>query len=78
MRGFAIAEPEVGADVVGLIRPGSKVDVLLSVGQPRPHHRSGGDTAATVVQKVEVLSAERRLEPAGGAGFGGKGLDAGE
>jgi Flp pilus assembly protein CpaB len=56
MRAYTIHTPTVEAGVVAFIRPGTKVDVLLT------REGQGGGRPITLLQNVEIL-AEQRVGP---------------
>lgn len=60
MRAFTIRTPHVASGVGGFIMPGNRVDVLLTT--------SGGrddGTTTTLLQYVQILAVDQRLDPAG-------------
>jgi pilus assembly protein CpaB len=56
MRAFTIQTPTVASNVAGFILPGNKVDVLLTV------NLGGSDTTVTLVQNVEILAVDQRVD----------------
>jgi pilus assembly protein CpaB len=59
-RALTIQTPNVASSVAGFILPGNKVDVLLTVtGQGI---NDGGGTTLTLLQAVEILAVDQRLE----------------
>src|SRR5262249_23627523 len=63
MRAVTITTPNVATGVAGFILPGSKVDVLFtmrSTGQP--DDPTGGGLTRTLLQSVEILAVDQRLE----------------
>lgn len=64
MRAVTIHTPNVAAGVAGFILPGNKVDVLLtvrgmSIGVADP---TGGGTTSTLLQNVEILAVDQRVD----------------
>lgn len=59
MRAFTILTPNVSSGVAGLILPGNKVDVLLTL---NGDERSGGGVTTTLLQNVEILAVDTRLD----------------
>jgi pilus assembly protein CpaB len=64
MRAVTIQTPSVAAGVAGFILPGNKVDVLLtvkgmSIGTADP---TGGGSTTTLLQHVEILAVDQRVE----------------
>jgi len=69
MRGYTIITPSIAAGVAGLIFPGNRVDVLLTVtnmtytsadgnqGDP-----TGGGSTTTLLQNVELLAVDQTVE----------------
>ena len=60
MRAFTILTPSDATGVAGFIMPGNRVDVVLTVGGS--DEASGGGTATTLLQNIEVLACGQRLE----------------
>lgn len=60
MRAFTILTPSDSSGVAGFILPGNRVDVVLTVGGN--DELSGGGTATTLLQNIEVLAVGQRLE----------------
>lgn len=67
MRAFTIHTPNVESGVGGFILPGNRVDVLLTVTTPGTKDDiTGGGSTTTLLQNVEILAVDQRLEaPAG-------------
>src|SRR5207248_680318 len=65
MRAIAIATPNMASGVAGFILPGSKVDVLLTVKSHEANDPTGGATTTTLLQDVEILAVDQRLDPGG-------------
>lgn len=59
MRAFTILTPNVSSGVAGFILPGNKVDVLLTL---NGDERSGGGVTTTLLQNVEILAVDTRLD----------------
>jgi pilus assembly protein CpaB len=62
MRAFAIQTPNVASGVAGFILPGNKVDVLLTVSSIGNDDATGGGTTTTLLQHVEVLAIDQRID----------------
>jgi pilus assembly protein CpaB len=63
MRAFTIHTPGVESGVAGFILPGSRVDVLLTVSNPGTiDDATGGGSTTTLLQNVEILAVDQRLE----------------
>lgn len=62
MRAVAIQTPNISTGVAGFILPGNKVDVLLTVSSPGMDDLSGGGTTFTLLQNVEILAVDQRIE----------------
>lgn len=62
MRAFTISTPTVASSVAGFILPGSKVDVLLTIKNFRSEDRTGGTSTTTLLQNLEVLAVDQRVE----------------
>lgn len=58
MRAFTILTPNVSSGVAGLITPGNKVDVLLTLG----NDKAGGGVTTTLLQNVEILAVDTHLD----------------
>jgi pilus assembly protein CpaB len=61
-RAFTIQTPNVAAGVAGFILPGNKVDVLLTVSNQGSDDPSGGGLTVTLLQNVEILAVDQRVE----------------
>jgi pilus assembly protein CpaB len=62
MRAFTIHTPQVASSVGGFILPGNKVDVLLTMASNNPHDFTGGAVTTTLLQNVEILAVDQRLD----------------
>jgi pilus assembly protein CpaB len=62
MRAFTITTPNIASGVAGFILPGNKVDVLLTVSNTPSSDASGGGTTTTLLQHVEILAVDQRME----------------
>ena len=63
MRAFTINTPNVASHVAGFILPGSKVDVLLTVKTNNgPMDTTGGTITTTLLQNMEILAVDQRVE----------------
>jgi pilus assembly protein CpaB len=61
MRAYTIQASRVASNVAGFILPGNQVDVLLNLRGSRDDETGGGSTT-TLLQAVEVLAVDQRLE----------------
>ncbi len=61
MRAYTIQASRVASNVAGFILPGNRVDVLLNLRGARDDETGGGSTT-TLLQAVEVLAVDQRLE----------------
>jgi pilus assembly protein CpaB len=64
MRAFTINTPNVASHVAGFILPGSKVDVLLTIKSNGPDDGTGGTVTTTLLQNMEILAVDQRVEAA--------------
>lgn len=63
MRAFTIQTPHVATHVAGFILPGNHVDILLTMsGTNAPGDVTGGGVTTTLLQGVEILAVDQRLE----------------
>ena len=62
MRAFTIQTPHVANQVAGFLLPGNNVDVLLTMSAGGPNDRTGGGVTTTLLQNVEVLAVDQRLD----------------
>jgi len=63
MRAFTIQTPNVASGVAGFILPGNKVDVLLTMtDQTGEDSETGGGVTTTLLQNVEILAVDQRIE----------------
>jgi pilus assembly protein CpaB len=62
MRAFTIQTPNVVAGAAGFIHPGNKVDVLLTISQGGPTDQTGGGSTITLLENVEILAVDQRIE----------------
>ena len=70
MRAVTIQTPSVASGLAGLILPGNRVDVLLTVNDSGGTDTGGGSTT-TLLQRVEVLAVDQRIDaPADNKGDG--------
>jgi pilus assembly protein CpaB len=69
MRAVTITTPNVATGVAGFIRPKNRVDVLLTTPQFHPEDKRGGGTV-TLLQNVEIMAVDSRLEAAPSAADG--------
>lgn len=61
MRALTVMASKVATNVAGFVLPGNKVDVLLNMRGGREDDSGGGSTM-TLLQAVEVLAVDQRLE----------------
>ena len=62
MRAFTILVPNVASGVAGFMLPGNKVDVLLTLGAGGPADISGGGSTSTLLQNVEILAVDQKID----------------
>lgn len=62
MRAFTIQTPNVTTQLAGFVLPGNKVDVLLTMSIGGPNDRTGGGVTTTLLQNVEILAVDQRLD----------------
>jgi pilus assembly protein CpaB len=62
MRAFTIRTANVTTQVAGFLLPGNKVDVLLTTNGGGPNDRTGGGVTTTLLQSVEILAVDNRLD----------------
>jgi pilus assembly protein CpaB len=62
MRAFTIQTTTVAAGVAGFVLPGNKVDVLLTVADQSTDDQTGGGSTTTLLQNVEILAVDQRME----------------
>jgi pilus assembly protein CpaB len=64
MRAFAIQTPQVSSDVGGFIRPGNRVDVLLTTtaSASGANESTGGGVTTTLLQNIEVRAVAQKLD----------------
>jgi pilus assembly protein CpaB len=60
MRAYTILTPTASAGVAGFVLPGNRVDVLLTIQGQRGG--TGGGSTSTLLQNVEILAADQRLD----------------
>jgi pilus assembly protein CpaB len=61
MRAFSIIAATLATSVAGLVLPGDRVDVILTV-QSNANDESGGGTSTTLLQNIEILALDQELE----------------
>jgi pilus assembly protein CpaB len=64
MRAFTIQTPNVATGVAGFVLPGNRVDVLLTMTSQGTGDRTGGGTEITLLQNVEILAVDQRIDTA--------------
>lgn len=62
MRAFTVMTSRVASNVAGFVLPGNKVDVLLNLKGGGRGDDTGGGSTTTLLQAVEVLAVDQRLE----------------
>jgi pilus assembly protein CpaB len=62
MRAFTIQTQHVANQVAGFLLPGNKVDVLLTMNGQGPQDTTGGAVTTTLLQNVEILAVDQRLD----------------
>jgi pilus assembly protein CpaB len=63
MRAVTIQTPNVATGVAGMVMPGNKVDVMLTVTESGAgSDATGGGSATTLLQRVEVLAVDQRVD----------------
>ncbi|HKB06370.1 MAG TPA: Flp pilus assembly protein CpaB [Gemmataceae bacterium] len=65
MRALTILTPNLASGVAGLILPGNKVDVLFTKKANGLNDQTGGGTSTTLLQDVEIMAVDQRVDPAG-------------
>lgn len=63
MRAYTILTPTLASGVAGFVEPGNHVDVLLTVTSSE-EDATGGSSTATLLQNIEILAADEKLERA--------------
>src|SRR5262249_45577450 len=66
MRAVTIQASNECSAPLGLVRPGNRVDVLLIVSGSGGNHPPGSGSTITLLQNVEILAVDQRVESAGG------------
>ncbi len=62
MRAYTVKVPDVAQGVAGFILPGNRVDVLLSLGEISGTHETGGGSTITLLQNVEILAVDQKMD----------------
>lgn len=62
MRAFTILAPHLASGVAGFVLPGNRVDVLLTINTFGDTDLNGGGITTTLLQKVEILAVDQRLD----------------
>ncbi|MGA9924424.1 MAG: Flp pilus assembly protein CpaB, partial [Isosphaeraceae bacterium] len=62
MRAYSVKVPDVAQGVAGFILPGNRVDVLLSLGEISGTKESGGGSTTTLLQNVEILAVDQKMD----------------
>jgi pilus assembly protein CpaB len=63
MRAFTILTPSLASGVAGFVLPGDRVDVLLTVSNNLLNNDpTGGGSTTTLLQNVEILAVDQRVE----------------
>jgi pilus assembly protein CpaB len=63
MRAFTIQTPHLSGEVGGFLKPGYRVDVLLTSSQSGTDNASQGFVTTTLLQNIQVLAVAQKLEP---------------
>ncbi len=61
MRAYSIRCSRVAANVAGFVLPGNRVDVLMTL-KGRGNDGTGGGSTTTLLQAVEILAVDQRLD----------------
>ena len=61
MRAVTIQTSRVASNVAGFVLPGNRVDVLLTL-RGGNHDATGGGSSTTLLQAVEILAVDQRLD----------------
>jgi pilus assembly protein CpaB len=62
MRAYSVRVPDVAMGVAGFVMPGNHVDVLLSIGEIGNSNETGGGSTTTLLQNVEILAVDQKME----------------
>jgi pilus assembly protein CpaB len=62
MRAYTIQTSRIASGVAGFVMPGNHVDVLLNLRCVNPNDESGGGSTTTLLQDVEILAVDQRLD----------------
>lgn len=62
MRAVTIQTPNISTGVAGFILPGNHVDVLLTMSQAGSQDATGGGSTVALLQNVEILAVDQRIE----------------
>lgn len=62
MRAVTIQTPNIATGVAGFILPGNKVDVLLTLTGTRADDPTGGGSTIVLLQNVEILAVDQRID----------------
>lgn len=62
MRAFTVRTPNVASGLAGLVQPGDRVDVLLTVDDDHEAEDSGGAAVVTLLRDIEVLAVDQVLD----------------
>ncbi len=62
MRAYSVKVPDVAQGFAGFILPGNRVDVLLSLGEISGTHETGGGSTITLLQNVEILAVDQKMD----------------
>lgn len=60
-RAYTIQTSRVASNVAGFVMPGNRVDVLLTL-RGGPDDSTGGGSSTTLLQAVEILAVDQRLD----------------
>lgn len=61
-RAFTIQTPTVASGVAGLVQPGDNVDIVLTVSRGSARDNTGGGSATTLLQNIEVLAVDQDVD----------------
>ena len=62
MRGFTIHTPSVASGLAGLVHPGDRVDVLLTINSDKLNEETGGSSTVTMLRNIEVLAVDQEYD----------------
>ena len=62
MRAFTIHTPSIAPGVAGIVMPGHKVDVLLTMNDVGANDQTGGGSTTTLLQNVEISAVDQNID----------------